>query len=97
MKIFLKVLATSLLATAAYAQRPDMIFIPVGLYYVDGAFANATVITKDGKLPTFDSVNECIDFLRNALTAAAKQGALSDGHGAIGGCIPVHRLMTPAT
>lgn len=89
-----KVIASALLlSTAAFAQRPDMIFVPVGLYYIDGAFANAAVITKDGKLPTFDSMNECIEFLRDAMTAAAKSGALGGANGAIGGCIPVHRLM----
>lgn len=93
MKILLSIVGALMFSTAALAQRPDMIYIALGMYYKDGAFVNAAVVTKDGKLPTFDSSKECLEFLQESIAGAAKSGAVGANNGIIGGCVPVHRLF----
>lgn len=89
-----------LLAASAAAQipmppkedgHPEFVFVPVGIYYVDGAFVNADPVReKDGSLPRFDDKAECFDFVKKAMLAAVKSG-----HAAgtiVGACLPVRRL-----
>lgn len=98
----MKLLAVSVIlaATIASAQiphaeketgHPEFLYVPVGIYYTDGAFANADPVRyKDGKLPRFEQKSECFDFLKKSMLAAIKSGT---GAGTIvGTCLPVRRL-----
>lgn len=92
----LLVLSAALLAASASAQipeagHPDFLFVPVGIYYVDGAFVNADPVrAKDGKLPRFDDATECFDFIKKAMLAAIKSGNAAGS--IVGACLPVRRL-----
>lgn len=89
-----------LLATSAAAQiptapkedgHPEFVFVPVGIYYVDGAFVNADPVReKDGSLPRFEEKSECFDFIKKAMLAAIKSGNAAGT--IVGTCLPVRRL-----
>lgn len=98
----MKLLALSaiLAATLVHAQiptepketgHPEFLFVPVGIFYVDGAFVNADPVrTKDGKRPQFEEKSECFDFLKKAMLAAIKSGQAAGT--IVGTCLPVRRL-----
>lgn len=93
-------LSAVLLAASASAQIPtepkedghaEFLFVPVGIYYVDGAFVNADPVrAKDGSLPRFEEKSDCFDFIRKAMLAAIKSGTAAGPMN--GACLPVHRL-----
>lgn len=95
----LLVLSAALLAASASAQIPSaqqefmhqFLFVPVGIYYVDGKFVNADPVRgKDGSLQQFDDKEECFDFVKKAMLAAIKSGKAAGT--IVGACMPVRRL-----
>lgn len=93
-------IGTILAATIASAQipmppkedgHPEFLFVPVGIYYVDGEFVNAKPVhMKDGSLPKFEEKSECFDFVKKAMLAAIKSGEAAGT--IVGACLPVRRL-----
>lgn len=95
--IFASVVLASMAATAQIPHEekedghPEFLFVPVGIYYVDGAFVNADPVhNKDGSLPRFEEKSECFDFLKKSMLAAIKSGNAAGT--VVGACLPVRRL-----
>lgn len=95
--LFASVVLASMAATAQIPTEPketghsDFLFVPVGIYYVNGAFVNADPVrSKDGSLPRFEEKSECFDFVRKAMLAAVKSGNAAGT--IVGACLPVRRL-----
>lgn len=68
-----------------------MVFLPMGIYYVNGALVKADMVeNKDGTVSQFESSSDCFDFIKKAMLAAVKSGSM--GGSIVGACFPVRRV-----
>lgn len=83
----MKLLVLLLVASFAHAVDQDQLFVPVGLFYKNGAFDHVQVYKE-----TFDDKGECLNSLQHIIGGMKENGSIPSGWGLVGACLPAHRF-----
>lgn len=93
MKSLIALVLIGLLCGAATksAERPDPLFVPVGIFYMNGKFVKIVPVGTE----TFINIKECMETLQRAVGGVMQSGTIPNGGSMIGGCVPVPATNTP--
>lgn len=61
------------------------IFIPIGIYYINGKYVNTVPFGKE----PIDDLHECMERLQHIVGAIKTRGDVPEGGDIIGACMPV--------